>query len=425
MSEKRPETEDSSDSFIGKTIFNKYLLMEKIGEGAFGFVCKAKSINSNKLYAVKFENITEGQFILEEEALFLSYLNCNRIPKVKSFGYSDQYIVLVMELLGKSLDKILNELPTKKMSVRCICNIAIQLISIFEIIHSNHIVHRDIKPSNIAIGLGNNCKYIYVFDFGLSKKYRSSTTKKHIPFTQDNILIGNARYSSINALEGGTQSRRDDLESIGYLLIYLLLGTLPWEGKVSHSKEDKFYKIREIKKNTTPEELCQGLPKEFEEYIKYTRNLEYESEPDYDYLKDLFSSVLKKGEYDFDYYYDWDNITFQGNDNSLLNNIYINNYITIHKMYSKILELEKERKVYGGFELERFVFDIEEESNFNILKRNNEKDNMNDIETTRDIYSYSNSMTPYAYPQKKVKNEACFPCQTREYREEDECCKIW
>ena len=248
MSEKRPETEDSSDSFIGKTIFNKYLLMEKIGEGAFGFVYKAKSINSNKLYAVKFENITEGQFILEEEALFLSYLNCNRIPKVKSFGYSDQYIVLVMELLGKSLDKILNELPTKKMSVRCICNIAIQLISIFEIIHSNHIVHRDIKPSNIAIGLGNNCKYIYVFDFGLSKKYRSSTTKKHIPFTQDNILIGNARYSSINALEGGTQSRRDDLESIGYLLIYLLLGTLPWEGKVSHSKEDKFYKIREIKK---------------------------------------------------------------------------------------------------------------------------------------------------------------------------------
>ena len=144
---------------------------------------------------------------------------------------------------------------------------------IFEVIHNNNIIHRDIKPANIAIGIeeDNKNKYIYVLDFGLSKKYRSDTTKRHFSFSKNNPLIGNARYSSINALEGGTQSRRDDLESIGYLLLYLLLGNLPWQGKVSHSKDDKYYKIREIKKQTTPEQLCEGLPKQFEYYIKYTR----------------------------------------------------------------------------------------------------------------------------------------------------------
>ena len=144
-------------------------------------------------------------------------------------------MILVMELLGKSLDKIFNEIPSKRISIRCVCNIAYQLMLIFEVIHNNNIIHRDIKPANIAIGFeeDNKSKYIYVLDFGLSKKYRSDTTKRHFSFSKNNPLIGNARYSSINALEGGTQSRRDDLESIGYLLLYLLLGKLPWQGIIN------------------------------------------------------------------------------------------------------------------------------------------------------------------------------------------------
>ena len=425
MSEKRPESKDGSDKFLGKIIFNKYLLIEKIGEGGFGFVYKAESINSHIFYAVKFEDISQKQYILEKEALILSYLNCNRIPKIKYFGYLRNYVVLVMELLGKSLDKILNELPTKKMSERCVCNIAIQLISIFENIHNNHIIHRDIKPSNIAIGLDDKYKYLYILDFGLSKKYRSATTKKHFPFIKDNILIGNARYSSINALEGGTQSRKDDLESIGYLLMFLLLGRLPWQGKVSHSNVNEYYKILEIKKETNPEELCQGLSKQFEEYLKYTRNLEYESEPDYDYLRNLFLSVLKKDGYDFDYYYDWDGVTFPQNEINDIISYNIYEYITIPKLYTKICELEKERKEYGSFELERFVFDIEEESNFNIFKKRNEKNKDNDNESTINIFSNSNSMTPYDPHKRKVKHTGCLPCQPREYKEEDSCCNIW
>jgi serine/threonine protein kinase len=419
MSEKRLETDENSDIFFGKILFNKYNLTKKIGKGAFGSIYEAKSISSQKLYAIKIEKIKDDSFLLEEEALILSYLNCNRIPKVKSFGYSGNYMILVMELLGKSLDKILNELPKKKLSIRCTCNIAYQLISIIEVIHNNNIIHRDIKPGNIAIGFGDKSKFLYFLDFGLSKKYRSSTTKTHFPFTENNKLVGNVRYSSINTLEGGTQSRRDDLESIGYLLIFLLLGHLPWQGKISNSKEDKYYKIREIKKSTTAEELCKGLPNQFKEYIEYTRNLKYDEEPDYNYLKNLFLSILKNMDLEIDYYYDWDKTTIPHNEIKNICYYSYDEYIKIPKLYSKIIELEKERTLYGGnFEVERFVFDIEEDSTFNYMKRNNE----NEKENEQDGLSYTNSMAPYTNNKRRIKQRAC--CQPREYKENESCCLI-
>ena len=209
--------EKDEDLFIGETIFNKYKLIRKLGQGSFGSIYEAQSKYSNKFYAVKLEDMKQDQFILEDESIFLSYLNIPQIPKVKTFGYSGSYIILVMELLGKSLDKIINELPSRKLSIRCVCNIAYQLILILEKIHNCWVIHRDIKPANIAIGREEKSKYIYLFDFGLSKKFISSKTLKHYPFRQNNKLIGNARYSSINALNGGTQSRRDDLESLGYI----------------------------------------------------------------------------------------------------------------------------------------------------------------------------------------------------------------
>jgi serine/threonine protein kinase len=367
--------------------------------------------------------------ILEEESLVLSYISSPRIPKVKLFGYSGQYMVLVMELLGPSLDSIIKKLPDKKMSIRCVCNIAYQLISILETIHNNNIIHRDIKPANINLGVGNMEKFLFLIDFGLSRKYRSSTTKKHYPFEQTKKLVGNARYSSINALEGGTQSRRDDLESLGYMLIYLCLGRLPWQGLLSNSKEDKYYRIREVKKKVTPSELCETLPNEFEQYIKYTRNLKYEEDPDYNYLKNLFVNVLKKNNWEFNYYYDWDQTTLSNEEVISINNSlssYTNTNIErkIPKLYTKINELKNERKLFGeNFEVERFVFDIEEESNFNIMQRNqNNKENENDIE----IYNYSNSMAPFPKFKKYKKPTGCLPCQPKAYKEEDDsCCLIF
>ena len=426
------EDEEEQDKFIGETVFNKYKLIRKLGQGSFGSIYEAQSVNSNKLYAIKIEDMKQEQFILEEESIILSYLNIPYIPKIKSFGYSGSFIILVMELLGKSLDKIFNELPSKKMSIRCVCNIAYQLLYIFELMHNCNVIHRDIKPANIAIGREEKSKYIYLLDFGLSKKYRSSKTKRHFTFIQNNKLIGNARYSSINALDGGTQSRRDDLESLGYLLLYLLIGRLPWQGYISHSKEDKYYKIKQIKNQTTPEELCEGLPPQFEEYIKYTRNLEYEQDPDYNYLRNLFLSVLKKYNWEFDYYYDWDQVGLTHSEikdkekkDELNNHKILNAEQTAPKLCSKITNLINERKNVGGvFEVDRFVFDIEEESNFNIAKMRSR--NLNN-ETEAEFYSYPNSMTPYAHPRKRVKqHNGCLPCQPHGYRDTDNtCCGIY
>jgi len=431
MSEKRSTSSQSSVNLKGQILFNKFKLLEKIGEGSFGSVYKAESIYSHKLYAVKLELIKESN-ILEEEALFMTSINCKRIPKIKLFGYSGPYMVLVMELLGPSLDKILNSLPDKKMSIRCVCNIAYQMISIFEFIHNHDIIHRDIKPANINIGIGDNSKFLFLIDFGLCKKFRSSSTKNHYPFEQGKNLVGNARYSSINALEGKTLSRRDDLESLGYILIYLCLGSLPWQGKISNSKEDKFYKIREIKKNISPFKLCQGLPPQFEEYIKYVRNLGYEENPDYSYLKDLFITILKNNNWEVDYYYDWDKSTLTNGEVISINrslssyNSFIIKKRKIPALYSKVSELTKERKLFGeNYEVERFVFDIEEETNFNIMKKKQKStEEENDIE----IFNFTNSMDPYFLVKKRPKESGCFPCQTKAYKEEEEdnsCCLIY
>ena len=424
----KTESEEEKDLFIGETIFNKYKLTRKIGQGSFGSIYEAKSINSNKLYAIKLEDMKQEHYVLEDEALFMGYLNHPRIPKLKSFGYNGAYIILVMELLGKSLDKIFNELPSKKMSIRCVCNIGYQLILILEIIHSLNIIHRDIKPGNIAIGREEKSKYIYLLDFGLSKKFRSGKTKKHLKFVKTNKLIGNARYSSINAIEGGTQSRRDDLESLGYLLIYLLLGKLPWQGHVSHSKEDKYYKIRQIKKETTPEQLCEGLPPQFEDYLKYTRNLAYEEDPDYNYLKNLFLSTLAHYNWRFDYYYDWDPVCLTASeivdkekDDTNINNKFDNEKGSLY-LSNKIRNLINERKKHGGiFEFDKYL--EEEESNCIPIAS---RPSISSHENKYDYLNSLNSMTPYPnrYDKKKNKNEGCMPCQPKEFKDKDNACCV-
>ena len=183
--------------------------------------------------------------------------------------------------------------------------IGIQILDRLEFIHNKNIIHRDIKPDNFVIGLENKSHIIYVLDFGLSKKFRSSRTHQHIKYTVNKKLTGTARYASINALKGCEQSRRDDLEAIGYVLMYFLRGSLPWQGLQIQKGEHRYKKILQKKKATTAEELCKGFPKEFVDYINYTRNLEFEADPDYKYLRNLLVTVLEKENSKFDFWYDW------------------------------------------------------------------------------------------------------------------------
>ena len=242
--------------------------------------------------AIKVEPKKIAKPLLETEAFFLYSLRGLGIPEVLSFGRLRNYNVLVEPLLDKSLFELFFE-RRKRLALEDICLISIQILERIHWVHSKNIVHRDIKPDNFLIGK-KDPNIIYLIDFGLSKKYRSSTTGKHIKFGFTGKLTGTVRFASANALRGGEQSRRDDLESIGYMIIYFMRGKLPWQGVTGKKKMDRYCKIYKIKKNVKPEDLCKGLPKEMTEFMRYIKQLEFEQEPDYNYLIKLFKNMLKQ-----------------------------------------------------------------------------------------------------------------------------------
>ena len=373
MEEKKESQPNNYEPQIGQVLFSKYTLVKKLGAGSFGSIYSAKE--NNNWYAIKFENKNKGQNLLENEAYIMSYLNSPRIPAVKSFGYSGDYNVLIMELMGKSLEDLFENLPNKKMTIRCVCNLGIQMIEIMEFIHNKHIIHRDIKPDNFVMGKGIKGKFLYLLDFGLSKKYRSSTTLKHYPLIKRKKLTGTARYASINALNGITQSRREDLEAIGYVLMYFLIGRLPWQGLVNKNKDERYLRIMEVKRDTTPEELCKGYPPEFERYVSYTRNLEYEEDPDYSLLKNLFLKVLNDDGYNFDYYYDWDNDAVTMTTADTYQNFNFKNELQeknfeIKQLDGKNVEVEEELDKIGNNRIKN--------EQINIIVEEKEKENENE-----------------------------------------------
>ena len=210
-----------------------------------------------------------------------------------------------MQLLGQSLEMILNKLPKKRMSLKTVSMLTIQMINILKSIHNKNFIHRDIKPDNFTMGLKENKNKLFIIDFGLSKRYRDPNTLIQNPLIKKKKLTGTARYASRYALEGYEQSRRDDLESVGYVIIYLLKGNLPWQSLLLKNKNNKYSKILEKKKEITEEELCKGLPIQIKEFLIYVRNLKYEEEPNYHYMNSLFLNVLDSLNEKFDNIYDW------------------------------------------------------------------------------------------------------------------------
>ncbi|KAI8560869.1 hypothetical protein RHMOL_Rhmol04G0289200 [Rhododendron molle] len=183
--------------------------------------------------------------------------------------------------------------------------VAVKLINRVEYMHSRGFLHRDIKPDNFLMGLGRKANQVYAIDFGLAKKYRDLQTHKHIPYRENKNLTGTARYASVNTHLGVEQSRRDDLESLGYVLMYFLRGSLPWQGLKAGTKKQKYDKISEKKMLTPIEVLCKSYPSEFISYFHYCRSLRFDDKPDYSYLKRLFRDLFIREGYQFDYVFDW------------------------------------------------------------------------------------------------------------------------
>jgi len=278
--------------FPYSTLFNKYKIISQIGKGSFGTVYSASNIFNLETVAIKTEINQKNRNLLQSEYNKLNVLQgFNGIPKIYEFIQIKEYNILIMELLGKSLSELFI-LCKKKFSLKTVCFLAINMIEIMEYVHNHKIIHRDIKPDNYMIGRSKNNNNIYLIDFGLAKNYIINNI--HIPFKKGKSMTGTARYCSVYTHQGIEQSRRDDLESIGYILIYFLRGNLPWQGIKAKEGEKHYERIGKLKESISIEELCEGFPEEIVYYFNYVKQLEFEDEPNYNFLSELFEKILKK-----------------------------------------------------------------------------------------------------------------------------------
>ncbi|MCO5613519.1 hypothetical protein L7F22_067796 [Adiantum nelumboides] len=289
----------------------KYRLGRKIGSGSFGEIYIGTNVQSNEEVAIKLESVrTKHPQLLYESKLYKILQGGTGIPNIRWCGVEGDYNVLVLDLLGPSLEDLFN-FCSRKFSLKTVLMLADQMINRVEYVHSKSFLHRDIKPDNFLMGLGRRANQVYIIDFGLAKKYRDPATHQHIPYRENKNLTGTARYASINTHLGIEQGRRDDLESLGYVLMYFLRGSLPWQGLKAGTKKQKYERISEKKMSTSIEALCKAYPSEFSSYFHYCRSLRFDDKPDYAYLKRIFRDLFIREGFQFDYVFDWTILKYQ------------------------------------------------------------------------------------------------------------------
>uniref|UniRef100_A0A7N0UIW1 non-specific serine/threonine protein kinase n=1 Tax=Kalanchoe fedtschenkoi TaxID=63787 RepID=A0A7N0UIW1_KALFE len=289
------------DQIVG----GKFKLGRKIGSGSFGELYLGVNMQTGEEVAVKLESVkTKHPQLHYESKVYVLLQGGIGIPHLKWFGVEADFNVMVIDLLGPSLEDLFNYC-NRKFTMKTVLMLADQLINRVEYMHSKGFLHRDIKPDNFLMGLGRKANQVYIIDYGLAKKFRDLQTHKHIPYRENKNLTGTARYASVNTHLGIEQSRRDDLESLGYVLMYFLRGSLPWQGLRAGTKKQKYDRISEKKLSTPIEVLCKSFPSEFVLYFHYCRSLRFEDKPDYSYLKRLFRDYFIREGYQFDYVFDW------------------------------------------------------------------------------------------------------------------------
>ncbi|KAI8890879.1 kinase-like protein [Backusella circina FSU 941] len=287
---------------ISSVVGVHYKVGRKIGEGSFGIIHEGLNLMNNKQVAIKFESRkSEAPQLKDEYRTYKILAGTSGIPAAHYFGQEGTHSILVLDILGPSLEDLF-DMCSRKFSIKTVAMLAKQMIIRIQSIHEHNLIYRDIKPDNFLIG-GRTDNTIYLIDFGMAKLYRDPKSKQHIPYREKKSLSGTARYMSINTHLGREQSRRDDLESLGHVFMYFLRGSLPWQGLKAATNKQKYERIGEKKQTTDIKDLCEGFPEEFGEYLQYTRKLGFDEIPDYDYLKDLFDKVLEN-ETD-DGIYDW------------------------------------------------------------------------------------------------------------------------
>ena len=297
---KKPEY----NTLKNKVIFHKYKTSKILGKGSFGCVFQGINIKSKKMVAIKVEDRKSESSLLGIETSFLSLLKGYGIPKLIGYGKYGNFNVMIQEILGFNLMQI--KALIHHFTIKDIAMMGIQILDRIEFIHSKYIIHRDIKPENFTTGF-EDISTIYLIDFGISRKYRSSRTLKHVKYALTGRMFGTVRYASYNASRGVEQSRRDDLESIANMLIYIYTGKLPWKGinLKDRQRKKKYLEMLLLKKFTSPEKICEGMPDEYVDFYKYCKSLNFEQDPDYEYLRNIFRKILSNCLVLNDYKFSW------------------------------------------------------------------------------------------------------------------------
>jgi len=263
-------------------VANKYKLVEKINSGSFGKIYKAQNIRTNEYVAVKIESVFTEIKLLKNETRIYHYLNgCIGIPNVKWFGLYGKNHFMVINLLGSSLE----ELKTlNNFSLNLVINIGMQIVKLLEIIHNNGIIHRDIKPANFLMGLDSENSQIYVIDFGFGKRFVTDKNT-HIDIKKTSRLIGTPNFASMNSHNLIELSRRDDLESLAYTLIYLHYGTLKWNRpEITH--EQIYQEKVSFYNSSVSVSVSDNI---LFDYLKYTVELKFDEKPDYKGIINMFA----------------------------------------------------------------------------------------------------------------------------------------
>lgn len=286
---------------------NQYEFRERIASGGYAFVYSGYDLEADRPVAIKVPNIERLKAIaaLKKERKFLNHLHKGGapVPEPLWFGTCGDRPVLVMELLGDCLGEV-RKFCGRSFSLATILKLAIELIECSEKVHDCGILHRDCKLKNYLLGAGNR-GMIRIVDFGLSDKWQQKNGE-HVPFQKNLSPFGTMRYAPIAVHVGHQQGRKDDLEALGYLLIYLARGKLPWQNLWHAEKQVIWRDVGRMKAEMNLDELCAELCPCFEAFMNRLRHIEYADRPPYDELKQMFLETMINLNIDPSTPYDWE-----------------------------------------------------------------------------------------------------------------------
>lgn len=294
---------------LKKTFYEEFSSKKQIGKGSFGRAFEV-TFASNKAvkYAAKEISTTQNsntQSELLQEKLILQKLSeSTGFPRVFNLIKKDENELLIMSLLGQNLGELLKTCGNK-FSLKTTLMIGIQALQRLESLHEKGYLHRDIKPENFTIGTEYSDNLIYMIDFGLSESYLNKEGN-HVKFTNEAGVAGTPYYLSVYGHLKLQPSRRDDLISLGYMLLHMHLGRLPWyDFKKTTIEEDKMQVICQKKATSSPKELCKGLHENFTKFFEYILKLPFHLKPDYGLLINLFQGIMEEKKIENDGLYDW------------------------------------------------------------------------------------------------------------------------